>query len=180
MTNDNFAELFGIQVRKEDSNIEQIHYDISASAQLILEEILLKMTNHIHKETKQKNLCFGGVGKKILTEQENLNLNLEINADTRKVIKIYSLYIEKLDELKPRCTMTADLTGLFDYIQEPIYFDNTHTGPRENQIIAENFYELTLPIITSKNNETDSSSNFVLSDVKSETQFATDNVSKNK
>lgn len=76
--------------------------------------------------------------------------------------------------------MTADLTGLFDYIQESIYFDNIHTGPRENQIIAEKFYELTLPIITSKNNETDSSSNLVLSDVKSETQFAIDNVSKNE
>lgn len=82
---------------------------------------------------------FAAVWKEILTEQENLNLNLEINAGTRKVIKVYFLYIEKLDELKPHCTMTADLTGLFDYIQEPIYFDNTHTEPRENQIIVEIF-----------------------------------------
>lgn len=60
MTNDNFAELFGTKVRNENSNIEQIHYDIGASAQLVLEEILLKMSFHIHKETKQNNLCIAG------------------------------------------------------------------------------------------------------------------------
>ena len=60
MVNGNFEELFGCPVRKEDSKIEQIHYDIGASAQMVLEEILLKMTHHVHKKTKQKNLCFAG------------------------------------------------------------------------------------------------------------------------
>jgi carbamoyltransferase len=60
MTNQKFADFFGIPVRKEDSKTEQIHYDIGASAQKILEEILLKMINHIHKKTNMKNLCVGG------------------------------------------------------------------------------------------------------------------------
>ena len=60
MTNKNFSVLFGIPPRKEDSNAEQIHYDIAASAQLVLEDILLKMVNHVHKKTGMKNLCFGG------------------------------------------------------------------------------------------------------------------------
>ena len=60
MTNDKFAELFGIEPRKEDSKIEQIHYDIGASAQLVLEETLLKMSNYVYKKTKEKNLCLGG------------------------------------------------------------------------------------------------------------------------
>jgi len=60
MTNDKFSELFGIPVRKEDSKAEQIHYDIAASAQKVLEEILLKMVNHVHEKTRQKNLCLGG------------------------------------------------------------------------------------------------------------------------
>ncbi len=60
MTNKKFEELFGIPVRKKDSKTEQIHYDIGASAQLVLEEILLKMTNHVHKTTNKKNLCLGG------------------------------------------------------------------------------------------------------------------------
>ena len=62
MVNSKFEELFGCQVRKEDSEIEQIHFDIGASVQLVLEEILLKMVNHVHKETKLNNLCLcGGV-----------------------------------------------------------------------------------------------------------------------
>ena len=60
MTNQNFSDLFGIPRREEDAKAEQIHYDIAASAQLVLEEILLKMVNHVHKKTDMKNLCFGG------------------------------------------------------------------------------------------------------------------------
>ena len=60
MTNQKFSDLFGIPRRKEDSNAKQIHYDIAASAQLVLEDILLKMVNHIHKKTGMKNLCLGG------------------------------------------------------------------------------------------------------------------------
>ena len=60
MTNKNFAQLFGIPPRKEDQKTEQIHYDIGASAQKVLEDVLLKMVNHIHSKTKMKNLCIGG------------------------------------------------------------------------------------------------------------------------
>ena len=60
MTNQRFSDLFGISRRKEDSTTEQIHYDIAASAQLVLEDILLKMVNHVHKKTSMKNLCLGG------------------------------------------------------------------------------------------------------------------------
>ena len=60
MTNQKFAELFDIPPRKEDSKAEQIHYDIGASAQKVLEEIMLRMANHVHKKTKMKNLCLGG------------------------------------------------------------------------------------------------------------------------
>ena len=60
MTNQKFSDLFGIPPRKEDSKAEQIHYDIAASAQLVLEDILLKMVNHVHKKTGMTNLCFGG------------------------------------------------------------------------------------------------------------------------
>ena len=60
MTNENFAQLFGIPPRKEGEKTEQIHYDIGASAQKILEDVMLKMVNHIHFKTKMKNLCIGG------------------------------------------------------------------------------------------------------------------------
>ena len=60
MTNENFAQLFGIPPRKEDQKTEQIHYDIGASAQKVLEDVMLKMVNHIYLKTKMKNLCMSG------------------------------------------------------------------------------------------------------------------------
>jgi carbamoyltransferase len=60
MTNQNFSDVFGIPPRKHDEKVEQIHFDIGASAQLVLEDILLKMVNHVYNKTKMKNLCLGG------------------------------------------------------------------------------------------------------------------------
>lgn len=60
MTNEKFSKLFGISPRKHVQPIEQIHFDIGASVQRVLEDILLLMTNHIYKKTKLKNLCLGG------------------------------------------------------------------------------------------------------------------------
>ncbi len=60
MINGKFQELFGVPRRTEDSKTEQIHLDIGASAQLVLEEILLKMVRHVYEKTKLKNLCLGG------------------------------------------------------------------------------------------------------------------------
>ena len=60
MTNDRFAELFEISPRKKDEKTLQIHYDIGASAQKVLEDVILKMVNHVYEKTKMKNLCLGG------------------------------------------------------------------------------------------------------------------------
>ena len=60
MTNKKFSNIFGISPRKKDEKTEQIHYDIAASAQKVLEDILLKMVNHIHDVSNMKNLCLGG------------------------------------------------------------------------------------------------------------------------
>ena len=60
MTNDKFSKLFGIPPKKKHDETLQIHFDIGASAQKVLEEIILKMANHVHKKTGMKNLCFGG------------------------------------------------------------------------------------------------------------------------
>lgn len=60
MTNKKFGDLFNTSVRREDSEIKQIHFDIGASAQKVLEDILLKMASHVFKETGKKRLCLGG------------------------------------------------------------------------------------------------------------------------
>ena len=60
MTNEKFSELFGIEPRREDTKTEQIHLDIGASAQKVLEEILIKIIRHVYNQTHMKNLCLGG------------------------------------------------------------------------------------------------------------------------
>ena len=60
MTSKKFSQLFGISPRKQDEEMKQIHFDMAASAQKVLEDIILKIANHIHKKTGMKNLCFGG------------------------------------------------------------------------------------------------------------------------
>ena len=60
MTNQKFSDLFGIPNRVGNEKMEKIHFDIAASAQKVLEEVLLKMANHIYQKTNLKNLCLGG------------------------------------------------------------------------------------------------------------------------
>jgi carbamoyltransferase len=50
--------------RKHEEPLEQIHKDIAASLQVMIENVVLHMCKHYQKETKNKNLCIaGGVGQ---------------------------------------------------------------------------------------------------------------------
>ncbi|MDQ7821583.1 MAG: carbamoyltransferase [Candidatus Eremiobacteraeota bacterium] len=63
MTNKAFDELFGLPPRVAESMMtteSQPYLDIAASAQVVTEEIMLKMVRHIHKETQEKYLCLAG------------------------------------------------------------------------------------------------------------------------
>ena len=60
MTNRRFSKLFGGPPRETETEITQREMDIAASIQAVTEEIVLRMANHIYKETKQKNLCLAG------------------------------------------------------------------------------------------------------------------------
>jgi len=60
MTNQKFSELFGIKRRNEDAEMKQIHFDIGASVQKVLEDVLLRMVEYLYQKTKSKNLCLGG------------------------------------------------------------------------------------------------------------------------
>lgn len=60
MTNRNFNRLFGGSPRKPESLLTQRDMDLARSVQEVTEEVMLRMSRHIHKETGQKNLCFAG------------------------------------------------------------------------------------------------------------------------
>ncbi|MHB8138241.1 MAG: carbamoyltransferase family protein [Smithellaceae bacterium] len=60
MTNSKFNKLFGGPARKPESNVTQREMDLARSVQDVTEEVMLRMTRHIHRKTGQKNLCLAG------------------------------------------------------------------------------------------------------------------------
>lgn len=60
MTSKKFDKLFGGPPRKPESKIAQKEMDLARSLQDVTEEIVLKMGNHVHKETGLKNLTLAG------------------------------------------------------------------------------------------------------------------------
>ena len=60
MTNKKFDELFGGPPRESESNLTQREMDLAASIQKVTEEIIIKLSKDIAKETGEKNLCLAG------------------------------------------------------------------------------------------------------------------------
>jgi carbamoyltransferase len=60
MTNEKFNKLFGGQPRVPETKLTQKEMDLARSLQDVTEEIVIKMGNHVYKETGLKNLCLAG------------------------------------------------------------------------------------------------------------------------
>jgi carbamoyltransferase len=60
MTNRRFDALFGGPPRRADDLLEQRHMDLAASIQAVTEEVVLRLTRALARETRQKNLCLAG------------------------------------------------------------------------------------------------------------------------
>ncbi|RPI04147.1 MAG: hypothetical protein EHM64_10880 [Ignavibacteriae bacterium] len=60
MTNGHFHKLFGAPPRTPESALTQFHKDVAASIQAVTDEMMLRMTTHLHKETGSDNLCLAG------------------------------------------------------------------------------------------------------------------------
>jgi carbamoyltransferase len=60
MTNEKFDELFGGPPRKAEDRVTQREMDLAASVQAVTEEVVLRLTRTLAKETETKNLCLAG------------------------------------------------------------------------------------------------------------------------
>ena len=60
MTNRKFDKLFGGPPRKPDELLTQRHMDLAASIQAVTEEVVLRLTRSLRKETGIENLCLAG------------------------------------------------------------------------------------------------------------------------
>jgi len=90
-------------------------------------------------------------GNKILTEYE---YHYYLKMENSNFLEKYPSYAEQLDILNDHCTLALDLRNLFDNVREPIFYDEYHTGPLGNQIIAKKFFAVSLPIVLSTHSNT--------------------------
>ncbi len=60
MTARPFERLFGGPPRQPESPLTTREMDLARSAQVVIEEALLRMTRHVRKETGERNLCMAG------------------------------------------------------------------------------------------------------------------------
>jgi carbamoyltransferase len=60
MTNSRFDRLFGQPPRTPEQLLTPFHMDIAASVQKVTEEIMLRMTRGVARETGDRNLCLAG------------------------------------------------------------------------------------------------------------------------
>jgi carbamoyltransferase len=60
MTNGRFDALFGGPPRRSDELLTQRHMDLAASIQAVTEEVVLRLTRALARETGAKNLCLAG------------------------------------------------------------------------------------------------------------------------
>ena len=90
-----------------------------------------------------------GNGKKFLTDQE---FEILIRENMKIFAVSYQLYANQLEEIGKHCTDAVDLRNAFDYIPHPVYFDEGHKNTNGNEAIAEEFFNLSLPLILEKYN----------------------------
>jgi carbamoyltransferase len=60
MTNGAFDRLFGGPPRRPDEKMTQRHFDLAASVQRFLEDVVLAMGRHVHARTGEEHLCMAG------------------------------------------------------------------------------------------------------------------------
>ena len=60
MTSERFHELFGGHPRKPDERLTDYHMDLAASIQAVTDEVVLRLTRSLRKETGIRNLCLAG------------------------------------------------------------------------------------------------------------------------
>ena len=87
-----------------------------------------------------------GTGNRLLTDQE-----LKIFTETwGEFVGSYEKYAQKLNDIGKYCTATKDLRNIYDYSPYPIFFDEGHKNSKGNEIIANEFFKLTIPILNEK------------------------------
>ena len=79
-------------------------------------------------------------GQRVLTEQETEN-----SISNLQYLEKSQQYVNAFKDLDYVCSKTFDFRSIFDYVQEPIFWDSGHTMSFGNKIIAENVFSVIAP-----------------------------------
>jgi carbamoyltransferase len=141
MTNEKFARLFGVPVRQPEQDLEQIHMDIAASIQVVLEEVILRITRSLAAETGAQNLCLaGGVAlncvsnAKILRDGRFKNIWIQPAAGDAGGAIGAALAVYHIELDQPRASRTSG-DGMSGAFLGPA-FDDEETGQRLDAVGA--------------------------------------------
>ena len=130
MTNSRFDKLFGAPRRASESEIKKLHQDIASSLQKVTEEIVLRMANHLFRETGLKNLCLAG----------GVALNCLANSRILKETQFKELFIQ------PGSSDAGGAVGVAAYIyytllnnQRNFVWKDAYLGPEYSQAEIKDF-----------------------------------------
>jgi carbamoyltransferase len=112
MTNEKFNKLFGGPPRKPETKLTQKEMDIARSIQDITEEIVLKLGNHVYKETGMKNLALAG----------GVALNCVANGKLLREGAFEKIWIQPASGDAGGALGSA-LIGWYNYFEKPRYAD---------------------------------------------------------
>jgi carbamoyltransferase len=115
MTNENFHKLFEGSPRKPETKLTQRDMDLARSVQDVVEEVMLRMARHIHKETGQKYLCLAG----------GVALNCVGNGRILREGPFEDIWIQPAAGDAGGAVGAALLTW-YRYLDKPRHADNTH------------------------------------------------------
>ncbi len=123
MTNDKFHNLFGGPPREPESQLRQREMDLARSVQVVCEEAMLRMAEHVRQETGQKYLCLAGgvalncVGNgRILRQSKYEDIWIQPAAGDAggalgAALMVWHQYLGKGRQTKPRGTAQGSYFG---------------------------------------------------------------------
>jgi carbamoyltransferase len=123
MTNDKFHRLFGGPPREPESKLQQREMDLARSVQVVCEEAMLRMAEHVRRETGQKYLVLAGgvalncVGNgRILRESKYEDIWIQPAAGDAggalgAALMVWHQYLGKERQARPRGTQEGSYFG---------------------------------------------------------------------
>jgi len=89
---------------------------------------------------------FLGTGNKTLTSAEEKIYN----HIPPQWYQEHEFFITQLSNLKDECAITSDFTRIFDEVDDRVYFDRMHISHQFNKVVADELFELSLPVVINK------------------------------